>query len=444
VDVDGDLDRRYERGEVGMASTDSRGGRAPSGVMALLRLQPFEPGEDPDRAPGAHCGDDAVRPWTFWRALQNRLWMYLVGLIFLGFAVPSIFDGEQSPAGKAYRIGCLVLICLVYAGSAVVADASLRVRWLYVMSFLGVLALTIPFNGWSVFTLGIYVSVMVACLIPWRQARWSLLGWAVLSAGVALLQESWLIVSIAALGVFFGLATGGGAETGRLSDRLSRSQQRNAVLAVAAERERIARDLHDILGHSLTAIAIKTDLAHRLVDRDPEAAKSQLTEIEQVARQALADVRTTASGIRQVRVAAEIASARSVLLAAGVQASVPTTVAPMSDRASEVLGFVVREAITNTIRHAQASAVTISTGPTWVQVSDDGHGLGLGLGGGSGLHGLRDRVEAAGGRLSVTSGPEGGTSVRADLPADASDEPGVPPSTERARDTARPGEVVTA
>lgn len=390
--------------------------RTPSGVTALLRLQPFEPGEDPDRAPGAHCGDDAVRPWTFWRAMQNRLWMYVLGLVFLGLALPSIFDDVTTSSDAAYRIGTLVVICLLYAGSAVVADASLRVRWVYLGLFLAALAATIPYNGGNVFTLGVYVSVMIACLIPWRQARWALLGWTTVSLVAALAQLSWLIFALAVLGLFFGLGTGGGAETGRLAERLNRSQQRNAVLAVAAERERIARDLHDILGHSLTAIAIKSDLAHRLVDRDPAAAKTQLGEIEQVARQALADVRTTANGIRQVRVAVEIASARSVLLAAGVQASVPTTVAPMSDRASETLGFVVREAITNAIRHARATNVTISTGPTWVQVADDG--VGLGHGHGSGLAGLRERVEAVGGTLTVTGGPEDGTTVRADLPVE--------------------------
>ena len=84
------------------------------------------------------------------------------------------------------------------------------------------------------------------------------------------------------------------------------------TLSVAAERERIGRDLHDILGHSLTAISIKAGLAARLVDLDPAAAKAQIAEIEQVSRQALADVRTTASGMREVRLATEIASARSV------------------------------------------------------------------------------------------------------------------------------------
>ncbi|MGI8700326.1 MAG: histidine kinase [Nocardioidaceae bacterium] len=402
-----------------MATEHGRRQRTPTGVTALLRPQPFEPGEDPDRAPGSHCGEDAARPWTFWRAVQNRLWMYLLGLVFIGLALPSMFGDVVSRADAAYRIGCLIAICLLYAGSAVIADASLRVRWLYLGLFLAVLAATIPFTGWYVFTIGVYVSVMIACLIPWRQARWALLGWGLLNLVAALVVLSWLIFALAFLGLFFGLGTGGGAESGRLAERLNRSQQRNAVLAVAAERERIARDLHDILGHSLTAIAIKSDLAHRLVDRDPVAAKAQLGEIEQVARQALADVRTTASGIRRVRVAVEIASARSVLLAAGIQASVPTTIAPMSDRASETLGFVVREAITNAIRHAHATNVTITTGSTWVQIDDDG--VGLGHGRGSGLAGLRERVGAAHGTLSATSGPGGGTTVRADLPADPTD-----------------------
>jgi two-component system, NarL family, sensor histidine kinase DesK len=185
---------------------------------------------------------------------------------------------------------------------------------------------------------------------------------------------------------------------------------------VAAERERIGRDLHDILGHSLTAISIKAGLAGKLVDHDPDAAKAEIGDIEEIARQALADVRSTATGYREIRVATEIASARSVLLAGGIEARVPTAVDALPAEVSELFGYVVREAVTNVVRHSEATTCTIEVSPRGVTVQDDGRGFApSSTVCGSGLEGLAHRMEAVGGRLVVESRPRGGTSVRAEL-----------------------------
>ena len=123
--------------------------------------------------------------------------------------------------------------------------------------------------------------------------------------------------------------------------------------------------------------------------------KAQIAEIEQVSRQALADVRTTASGMREVRLATEIASARSVLLAAGIESRMPSALPPLTDRMSELMGYVVREAVTNVVRHSRAGVCTVVVRPSAVEVRDDGRGLPSGVRSGSGLLGLRTRVEAA-------------------------------------------------
>src|SRR5699024_6857746 len=130
--------------------------------------------------------------------------------------------------------------------------------------------------------------------------------------------------------------------------------------------------LHDILGHSLTAVAVKAGLASRLTGLDPEATREQLREIEQVARQALADVRATAGGYREVRLATEIAGALSVLEAGGVRCTASTALPTMSDATSEFLGYVVREAVTNVVRHAAADTVDIVVD---VEQSGDGDSL---------------------------------------------------------------------
>ena len=189
----------------------------------------------------------------------------------------------------------------------------------------------------------------------------------------------------------------------------ARAERRVSTLAVSAERERISRDLHDILGHSLTAISIKSELAGRLIDANPDAAKAQIAEVEEIARQALADVRSTASAIREVRVAVELAGARSVLLAAGIEAQVPAALPALTDETSELFGFVVREAVTNVVRHSGATRCTISVTEDRVEIVDNGSGLGSESGG------LRPaRAGRAGGRGG--RGARGGLGARAAAP----------------------------
>ena len=184
---------------------------------------------------------------------------------------------------------------------------------------------------------GVYVAIMMATLLPWRQARISIAVWGLLLLSLSLLTRTWTPAYIALIAVGIALATASGIEGGRISHKLQRAEQRVSVLAIAAERERIGRDLHDILGHSLTAISIKSQLARRLVDHDPAAARAQIEEVEEIARQALADVRATASGLAEIRVATEIAGARAVLMAAGIEAHVPTSIEPLSDEREPAL-----------------------------------------------------------------------------------------------------------
>jgi two-component system, NarL family, sensor histidine kinase DesK len=373
--------------------------------------------EDPYAAPGAYKGDDAARPWTFRRAVQNMFWIYASGLVFLIFAVVGVAFAP-SAAPKIIQFALIFVLAVAYVGSAWVADTTLKFRWMYIAGFVALPALTAPWWGWGFVYYGIYVSIMLATLIPWPQARVAILLWNGLVAVASLLSWDASLIYIALVGVALGLATGAGIQAGRIGARLHRAEQRVSALALAAERERIGRDLHDILGHSLTTISIKTDLAERLVDSDPAAARAQIAEVSAIARQALADVRATASAIREVRVAGELASARSVLLAAGIEASTPTATEPMTDATSELFGYVIREAVTNVVRHSDASHCRITLESRSVTITDNGKGLGPDRSAGSGLTGLRQRVEAVGGTLSVESGAQG-CSVRASLPLES-------------------------
>ncbi|MFI6773494.1 sensor histidine kinase [Nocardia sp. NPDC050412] len=190
---------------------------------------------------------------------------------------------------------------------------------------------------------------------------------------------------------------------------LARRQQ--AELAIVEERNRVARDVHDILGHSLTVITVKTELAQRLIDVDLTRAKTEMADVERLAREALAGVRDTVGGLREVSLRGELANARTALAAADIDAALPDAVP--DTRHSELFGWVLREAVTNVIRHSAARHCTVTVTDTSIEVVDDGRGLGT-VESGSGLSGLRERVRAAGGTLTLSS--EGGVRVRATVP----------------------------
>ncbi|MEV2220229.1 sensor histidine kinase [Nocardia vinacea] len=191
---------------------------------------------------------------------------------------------------------------------------------------------------------------------------------------------------------------------------LARRQQ--AELAIVEERNRVARDVHDILGHSLTVITVKTELAQRLIDVDLTRAKAEMADVERLAREALAGVRDTVGGLREVSLRGELANARTALAAADIAAALPDAVP--DTRHSELFGWVLREAVTNVIRHSAARHCTVTVTDTSIEVVDDGRGLGT-VESGSGLSGLRERVRAAGGTLTLSSS-EGGVRVRATVP----------------------------
>jgi two-component system sensor histidine kinase DesK len=207
----------------------------------------------------------------------------------------------------------------------------------------------------------------------------------------------------------------------RLNIELRRTRDELAVAAVAAERERIGRDLHDILGHSLTAITVKAGLARRLVGRDDVAAATEIGDVERLAREALADVRATTSGFREVSLATALAVAGNVLQAAGIAARLPATVDDVDPSARVLFGYVVREAVTNVVRHAHARTCTITVGARSVEIVDDGAGGAAAPG--NGLSGLAERVRAAGGTLTAGPRPGGGFAVLATVPATTPDRP---------------------
>ena len=218
------------------------------------------------------------------------------------------------------------------------------------------------------------------------------------------------------------MLVGFAAVAGRLlveaNQQLSQAREQIARLAVGEERLRFARDLHDLLGHSLSVIALKSELAGRLIKTTPGLAANEVEDIEQVARDALREVRDAVAGYRQPSLSAELAGAREALTAAGIELRAEGEHMPLPPAVEAVLAWALREGVTNVMRHSQAKRCNIrifkKDGSAAVEVVDDGRGGTPEPG--SGLHGLRERVLERGGTLTAEPLPHEGFRLRVTVP----------------------------
>ncbi len=216
------------------------------------------------------------------------------------------------------------------------------------------------------------------------------------------------------------------------NEELCEARAELARLAVAQERERFARDLHDLLGHSLSVIALKAELAGRLIAERPEQAASEIGEVEGVAREALTEVRQAVSGYRQRTLDGELTGARVALSAAGIEADVERTPVTLDPGVEAVLAWTIREGATNVIQHSRARhcilQVTASLTDATAEVLDDGRGdagssalQGVdGQGndnGGHGLDGVAERARGLSGGVEAGQRPEGGFRLAVSVPA---------------------------
>lgn len=270
------------------------------------------------------------------------------------------------------------------------------------------LALTLG-REWLV--LFVYVSIASGAALPLRMARWTIPAACALLTAVALAVpggHSFLggLLIPALLG---GFAMTGVRELVRTTIALREARATVAQLAANEERLRLARDLHDLLGHSLSLITLKSELAGRMLPDHPGKAAQQVADIEQVSRQALVDVREAVTGYRRPRMSGELAGARVALTAAGVTAELPadTDLADVPEESESALAWALREAVTNVVRHSGARRCTVELlrrqtldGPVLeLTVEDNGSG---GRGGhGNGLTGLTERLTKAGGTLEA-------------------------------------------
>jgi two-component system sensor histidine kinase DesK len=201
---------------------------------------------------------------------------------------------------------------------------------------------------------------------------------------------------------------------------LRAAKDKVAELAVAEERARLSRDLHDVLGHSLTTITVKAGLARRVLESagDRDRAIAEISDVEHLSRQALVEVRATVSGYRTASLTNELVGAREALRAAEITADLPHAVDNVAVELQEPFAYVLREGVTNVIRHSGATRCEVRLGDSWIEIHDNGLGSAVDNGrAGHGLSGLAERLAPLGGSVDAGPAADGGFRLRATVPA---------------------------
>jgi len=363
-------------------------------------------------------------PRSFPRALWWRgavSWYTGAGISLLWLI--SLAQGvlELSPSAASATVGILFVVVFALAflvAAPIIWALGYRGRLVVCAALLALSFTLFPWLGWSVTGAWTYVGVIVGiCVFPWRWTWPVILGLGVVALVTRGISEGWSedVLWLPAIIVSISFMMAAFARTTAAMNQLRATQARLEALAVERERGRVARDIHDILGHSLTVVTVKAELAGRLVDADPERAKAEIAEVEALARGALADVRATVAGVRAVNVSGELAAARSALEAAGIAAELPSSTDAVPPQHRELAGWVVREGVTNVVRHSGASVCRVTLGARDIEVADDGVGPAVSAARSTGLTGLRERVEASGGRMTVGRSDLGGFGLRVTL-----------------------------
>ncbi len=375
------------------------------------------------KGPEATVAPDGPRPG--WGGGWRRLVFPGVFLVYVLQTANGVAD-HASGATAVVGYVLIVVFCAAYlAGLVALWTAERRRLAMCAAVMVAVCAVEAVIAHEDAFVMFVYIGVLAIAAL-WERSVPIVVGLVLVAIFVPPLVPSWhhglevedgftLAIILLAMYAFFAVI--------RANHDLSVARGEIARLAAEGERARIARDLHDLLGHSLTTITVKSALAGRLLGRDPERARAEVGEVERLARQALTDVRAAVSGYRDVTVAGELAAGAELLRTVGITAQLPPSTEIVDPAHHELFGWVVREGITNVVRHSRATWCAVTLGRHWIEIVDDGLGGGLGPAG-SGLAGLQERVEASGAVLTVAPRTPHGWRLRVDA---AAPDPPAPP-----------------
>jgi two-component system sensor histidine kinase DesK len=326
-------------------------------------------------------------------------WTPYAWLVYLSlYVVFAVAQADTAVEWLMHGAGLVVFLGLYFRAFWLQGTALLGISFAIVA--LGVLMIPVNIGASSFFIYG--AAFLGDARRPAVAVRWLALIVAIV------LVEAWLVplppqawVPAAVFSVLIGGTNIHFCELRRKDRALLAAREAAEHLAAIAERERIARDLHDLLGHTLSVIVIKSELAAKLADRDPARAASEIRDVEQISRKALQEVRRAIHGFRGESVEQELATGRAALAAAGVELVTTVGRLDLPGETERALALGVREALTNVIRHSRATRCEVAAeyGPGTVRLIVQDNGVGGPSGEGAGLSGMRTRLAEVGGDL---------------------------------------------
>lgn len=362
-------------------------------------------------APPARRGPDS--PWEKYGWLMAVFW-----LLFLVYPLIALLHSTADPAWIICGWAALVVFVVVYVfgfvygmsfGGGGLTDPPKPLLWVVYAVLIVCAALTIPSVGGSSMSFLPFIMSFASYGLT-RLAHWLTFAVAVAITAITVfvLPDGLGYVTLLIIVVMLGLVN---TVTTTLIIRSVQAEELGLELATSEGRETVARDVHDLVGHSLTVVSLKAQLVRRLIDSDPERAKAELADIEALTTEAIASVRATVDGVRGAKLLEQLASCGDALRAADVTMKIDGDPAVLSPAQSLTASWILREATTNVLRHASAKTVTVRIAPGRFSVIDDGRGLTGGEG--NGVRGMRERATTAGAQLAVTARASGGTHVEA-------------------------------
>jgi two-component system, NarL family, sensor histidine kinase DesK len=350
------------------------------------------------------------------------IWLAYLGVLFFQPAL----DTSSVESDWAVAVGLIVLFLPLYVASHREVGDRHPLAVIVAMAALGAVGSLV--NGGAIVFV-VYAAAAAGHLEPTGRAVRVIAALVGVVAVMTILSPApypWRFVAFAPALIFtmvIGIANIFDAERERAERRLRRADEEIERLATLAERERIARDLHDLLGHTLSIIVVKSEVAARLAEREPARARDEMREVERIGREALSEVRAAVAGYRARGLRGELDGAQRALSAAGVEATVEAELPALPIAYESALGLALRESVTNVVRHADAKHATIriavEEADVVLEVADDGRGGAAPEG--AGLTGMRERISALGGSVQQDGGP--GMRVRVTLPIEATTVP---------------------
>ncbi|QYM65348.1 sensor histidine kinase [Microbacterium sp. Se5.02b] len=362
-------------------------------------------------APGARAARGPVgkNPWARFGWLMAVIW-----LVFLVYPVLALLRSEASVAWVVVGWTALVLFVVLYVtgfmhgmrgGGGLGRPPSTR-QWITFAALIACAVVSVPAEGGSALSFLPFIMSFASYGLT-RVWHWitTIASVAIAALCVFLLPGGLSYLSVLAIIGLLGVVN---TVSTWLIIRSAEAEQLGLELATSEGREAVARDVHDLIGHSLTVVGLKAQLVRRLMDSDPGRAKAELADIERLTAEAIAGVRSSVAGARATTLVEQLASSRDSLRAADIDLRVDGEPATLSPVQAITASWILREATTNTLRHSEAHTVRVLLAPGRLVVEDDGIGMaeGAGDGAGNGIRGMRERAAEAGAGFLITAARE--------------------------------------